>query len=480
MTGITSLGAYIPTYRLNKEEIGRMWKAKGGAGEKAIAGYDEDAVTMAVTAAVDCAKKGKTANGLYFATTSAPYKEKQSAAIIAAAIDLDKTCRTAEFANSLRAGTSAMMAAMDTVASGSAEEVMVVASDCRIGAPKGRFEQLLGDGAAAFMIGSKDLIATIEGTYSITSDFTDVWRMQEDTFPQAAEARFVVEAGYVPTMKEAVSGLLTKYSLTPADFSKIVFPATDAREHADMAKALGFDKSHVQDPLFSQIGNTGAAAAMIMLVAAIEEANPGDRILFANYGDGCDAFIFRVVKGVLGFTMKDRMAEKVSIDYGTYLAWRGLVPTEPPAFPPRADPSFAARWRERSSVTTLKGFKCRKCGTPQIHTIAQGVRICIACQTKDEFDIYNFADKPAKLFTYAVDILQPTKNPPGVNGVIDFDGGGRLVCELTDCNIDKVKVGMPLEMTFRKMSQSKGTVNYFWKAKPILGANSPYRPSKRS
>jgi hydroxymethylglutaryl-CoA synthase len=60
----------------------------------------------------------------------------------------------------------------------------------------------------------------------------------------------------------------------------------------------------------------------------------------------------------------------------------------------------------------------------------------------------------------------PTLNPPGVNGVIDFEGGGRMICELTDCDINKMKVGMAVEMSFRKMFVNKGIINYFWKAKP--------------
>ncbi len=51
----------------------------------AIASYDEDSLTMAVAAARDCIKGTNAANigGLYFASTTAPYKEKQSAATIA-------------------------------------------------------------------------------------------------------------------------------------------------------------------------------------------------------------------------------------------------------------------------------------------------------------------------------------------------------------------------------------------------------------
>ena len=473
MVGITSIGAYIPMYRLTREEIGRMWRTKGMGGEKAVAGYDEDTVTMAVAAAQDCIKqRRKKVNGLYFATTTAPYKEKQNAAIIASVIDLDRRCATADFTNSLRAGTTAMKSALDAVKSGSADSVVVVASDCRTGAPKGRFEQLLGDGAAALAIGSGEVIAEIEGSCSIYNDFTDVWRTEADRFVRSGEGRFVDDEGYMPTMEEVISELMKTYSLSPGDFSKIVFSASDNRQHAELGKRLGFGSSQIQDPLFSEIGNTGTAGAFIMLIAALEQVNPGDRILFANYGDGSDAFLLRVTEAIAGIRtkpmMKDRLARKRTVDYGTYLNWRNLVPLEASSLPERDEPSLASRWRERRVISTLLGVKCRKCGTPQIHPLGQAVRVCVACQAKDEFDEYRFSDKRGKLFTYAVDHLQPTKNPPGLNGVVDFDGGGRLTCELTDYDLEQVKIGMPVEMTFRKLFQGKGIVNYFWKAKPII------------
>ena len=472
MVGITSIGAYIPMCRLDREEIGRFWRTKGIAGEKAVAGYDEDTVTMAVAAAQDCMKRSdQKITSLYFASTTAPYREKQSAAIIASVVDLDRKCATADFSNSLRAGTTALKSALDAVKSGSADQVLVAASDYRTGAPKGRFEQLLGDGAAALGIGSSEVVADMEGGYSVFNEFTDVWRTDADSFLRSGEGRFVDDVGYLPTMQEAISKLMKTYSLSPGDFSKIVFSASDHRQHADLAKKLAFETSQVQDPFFSQIGNAGTAGAFIMLVAALEKANPGDRILFANYGDGCDAFILRATQAIAGIQtkpmMKDRLSRKRSIDYGTYLNWRDLVPFEASSLPERGDPSLASRWRERRVIASLSGVKCRKCGTPQIHPIGQTVRVCIVCQSKDDFDDYKFSGKRGTLFTYSIDHLQPTKNPPGLNGVVDFDGGGRLICELTDCEPDQVKIGMPVEMTFRKLSQGKGIVNYFWKAKPI-------------
>jgi hydroxymethylglutaryl-CoA synthase len=473
MTGITSIGAYIPMYRLQREEIARMWGTKGIGGEKAVAGYDEDSITMAVAAVRECQRRGTVnAEGLYFASTTTPYREKQSAAIIAGVVGLNRKCTTADFANSLKSGTTALKSALDAIKSESGKEVLVAASDCRMGMPKGPFEQLFGDAAAAVTIGSKGVIAEIESCCSLCSDFTDVWRTAADRFAKSGEGRFIADEGYFPIMQEAVSGIMKPHSLNVNDFSKIVFAASDARQHANLAKKLGFDVSQVQSPFFSEVGHMGTAGTLVMLIAALEEAKPGDRILLVNYGDGADTLILRATEAITDFPFKplirNQLGKKRSIDYGTYLNWRDLMPLDTANLPPRNALSLASRWRERKVIYTLSGVKCKNCGTPQIHPIGQNIRICVQCQSKDAFDEYSFADKKASLFTYAIDNLQPTKNPPGLNGAIDFEGGGRLLCELTDYDLDKVAIGMPVEMTFRKMTPDEGVINYFWKAKPII------------
>lgn len=472
MIGIVSIGAYIPVYRLSQNEIAKMWGSRAMGGEKAVAGYDEDSVTMGMAAALDCIKRSKTTSaGLYFATTTAPYKEKQSAAIIASAIDLGNECQTADFTNSLRASSTAIKSALDAMKSDSVENVVVTAADCRTGAARGMLEQVLGDGAAAVMLGSKDVIATFEGSYSIYSEFTDLWRLQDDTFIRTTDGRFIDEVGYAPTMQEAMQGIMKKYNLTVKDFARVVYYAADARQHAALARRLGFDKAQVQNPLYDSIGNTGTPAALLMLAVAIEEASPGERILFATYGDGADAFIFRTTEAVSKITnksaVKKLLARKIPISYGQYLNWRNMVPVEASTLPERSALSLPNRWRERKTISALYGVKCKHCGTPQISQLGQAIRVCVACQTKDQFEEYKFSDKIGKVFSFAIDNLQPTLNSPGINGVIDFDEGGRLICEFTDCAADEIKVGTPMEMTFRKMLHSKGINNYFWKAMPI-------------
>lgn len=473
MVGITSIATYLPVYRLDGDEIARMWGVGSLAGEKAVAGYDEDSLTMAVAAALNAIKQKKEkVGGLFFATTTAPYKEKQAAAIIASALDLDRGCHTSDFTNSLRAVSLAMKSAIDAVKSDCATNIMVLASDCRVASAQSTLEPVLGDGAASVIVGARDVIADVEGSYSIFNEFTDVLRTDLNLSERASEERFIDSAGYRPVLKEVISGLMQKYQLSVGDFSKFVFYAPDARSHNGLAKSLGVDKSQIQDPLYGHIGNTGTGAALIMLAAALDRAVPGDRILFATYGDGADAFVLRVTDGIRKVQSKSavmrQIERRVPIDYGKYAMWRGLFRMESSRLPEPPALSLQCLWREKNNILALYGTKCKVCGTPQY----PGNRVCVVCHAKDNFEEYKFSDKKGKLFTFSVDHLQPTLNPPGVNGVIDFDEGGRLICELTDCEPSDVKVGIPVEMTFRKLYQRKGINNYFWKAKPIFESDT--------
>jgi 3-hydroxy-3-methylglutaryl CoA synthase/uncharacterized OB-fold protein len=469
MAGIVAIGVHIPVFRLSREEITRAWGGRGGSGEKAVAGYDEDAVTMAVDASIECIKQTAcTVDGLFFATTSAPYREKLAATVMATALDLPRECRTADYTDSLRAPAIAMGAAVDAVKSGSTRNIIIAASDRRNGAAHSKFEQELGDGAAAVMIGNEDVIASIDGSYSIYNEMFDVWRMQGDAFPRSGEERFIISEGYQKTMREAISGLMKKCRLAPIDFSRVVFSAPDIRSHTALAKSLGFDvKDQLQDNLYTAIGNTGAADPFIMLARTLETAKPGEKILLAVYGEGVDAFLLTVTENINRVkreaVIEDLVARKTSLTYEKYAAWRGLISPESAKLGGEVNPSLAVLWRDRKAILALYGVKCMKCGTPQYPP----TRICAVCQAKDSFEDYRFADKRGQVFTYAIDYLAVTENPPGINAFVDFDGGGRILCEITDCDPNIVRVGLTVEMTFRRFSSGGGIINYSWKARPV-------------
>ena len=472
MVGITAYGAYIPWHRISRADIAKMWEASAPSGEKAVASHDEDSLTMAVAAARDCVKgiDPKSINGVYFASTTSPYKEKQSAATIAAVIGTNDETNTVDFANSLRGGMSAMRIAADVVRGGSAKNIMVCASDMRLGHVNGEMEMAFGDGAAAVIVGDSKVIAEIEGYYTLYDDLIDTWRSDKDVFVRSWEDRFIREEGYGRVVPKAVSASLKQYNLTPKDFSKAIFDAPDSRQLGTVAKTLGFDiKNQVQDSLYSVVGNTGTALAMMCLVAALEEAKTGDRILLTSYGSGCDVFIFKVTNEIENVAkrraIKGHLESKQKLSYGKYLRWRELVETEPPRRPPLEVPSAVALWRDTSKGLRLCGVRCKRCGTPQY----PAQRICVICQAKDESEVYCFADKTGIVSAFSHDALAISVDPPVTTTSVDFAEGGRIMCDMTDRDLMQVKVGMPVEMTFRKLRYSGGIYDYWWKCQPVRG-----------
>ena len=165
MIGITAYGGYIPAFRLSRDLMAKAWGRGSIGGERSIANNDEDSATMAVEAVFDCLQGDGRSDlgGLFFASTTAPYREKEIASLVAATADLSTEILTADFANGLRAGAAALRSALDAVASGSAQNILVAAADCRMAYPQSESEQAFGDGAAALAVGSSRVIATLEG-----------------------------------------------------------------------------------------------------------------------------------------------------------------------------------------------------------------------------------------------------------------------------------------------------------------------------
>jgi 3-hydroxy-3-methylglutaryl CoA synthase len=436
------------------------------ASEKAVANWDEDSLTMAVAAATDCLggiARG-TVDGLYFATTTPPYGEKLAATTAAWAADLRPDILTADITDSLRAGTAALRMAADAVKAGSAKNILVTAADLRMAG--GSMDAVFGDGAAAFLIGDKDVIATIEAGYSLSNELLDVWRASGARNVRSWEDRFVFEEGYLKILPQAVKSFLEKSGLAAKDITKAVFYGPDLRRHRQMVGALGFKPEQVQEPFFDKLGNTGAAFTLMMLVAALEDAKPGDTILLASYGDGADVFLLKVtdkIKSVAGkWGMKRSLASKMILrSQGDYHAYREFAASDPERF---GGASASVIARDRDAIYALRGVKCLTCGTVQYPP----QRICTKCHTKDNFEPYSFADKNGKVFTftlkYGADI--PAFARPMVDTMVDFEGGGRSLFGMTDMIADKVAVGMDVEMSFRTLGAGGGIHNYFWRCMP--------------
>jgi hydroxymethylglutaryl-CoA synthase len=472
MLGIRSCGAYIPYYRLSRSEMARTWAGPALSGERAVANEDEDSITMAVEAAFDCTKgiDSTEIDGLFFASTTSPYKEKQCSTLIATVLDLAQEIRTADFAHCLRAGTTALRAAMDAVKAGSARNVVVTAADCRLGFPYSTQEQALGDGAASLLISDSDVAVEIEDCYSISDEITDVWRTDEDNFVREWEERWVIMHGYSKNVERAAKAIMSRNGLSAKDFAKAVIYAPDPRNHGALVRRLGFEETQVQDTLFATVGNTGAPTALMMLVAALEDSKPGDRILLASYGDGADAFILRATEKIEKLRdrqgVKGQLASKAMLpSYGKYLSFRHLVEL-PPQAGLREVGSATVMWRTKNWVLSCHASKCNRCGMVTYPV----QRVCYGCQSKDDYQEVNLSREQGTLFTYSLDNLAAGGiNPPIIQSVVSFENGARFYCMMTDCDPDQVKVDMPLEMTLRRLHEGADFHNYFWKCRPSRG-----------
>ena len=466
MVGIKAFSAYIPRYRMGKETA--EW---GTSAERAVANFDEDSVTMAVAAGGHCliGVDRQAVDGLLFATTTPPYAEKSCAAIVATALDLRRDIFTADVTGVLRAGTAGLRMAMDSINAGTAGQVLVVAADTRLSAPRGDMERNMGDGAAAVLVAKDGAAATLQGIHSISENMLDIWRSQEDTFIRSWEARFTNEEGLERVLPDAVGSFMGKYGLTPKDFARVSFYSPDARRHSQLGRRMGFSQEQLQDPLFGKVGNTGAAYPLMLLVSALEESKEGDLLLTASYGDGSDVLSVRVNGEFQG--LGDRPGVKAQIEakriipsYETYARWREVWSSDAAARrPPPAVPSVTALWREADQNLRLYGAKCNKCGYIQYPP----QRVCTMCQTKDDFQDFRLSDKRGTVFTYSMDYLAGTTDNPLVITVINFDCGGRMLCMMTDRELDEVHVGMPVEMSFRKLRVVNGIHNYYWKSVPL-------------
>src|SRR6185369_16073739 len=141
MIGITRVSTYFPRRRLDRALIAKAWGGRA-AGTRTVAGVDEDPLTMAVEAgarAVDDAHVSRL-DGVYFASTSAPYHEKQVASVVATALDCRRDVAVADFTGSVRAGLGALRAACDAVAAGTLGTALVAVADTRLAEPESELE----------------------------------------------------------------------------------------------------------------------------------------------------------------------------------------------------------------------------------------------------------------------------------------------------------------------------------------------------
>lgn len=338
--GIIGYGAYVPRYRLPGAEIARVWtNGLGGSPvkEKAVAGLDEDVITMSIEAARNALARAaidpKAIRAVWVGSESHPYAVKPSSTIVAESIGASPNIQAADWEFACKAGTEAVQASIGLVGSGMGKYALSIGMDTAQGRPGDALEYTAASGGAAFLLGPADeACAVYQGSYSYVTDTPDFWRREGQPYPSHGD-RFTGEPAYFQHILSASEALMEMMGTTPADYTYAVFHQPNVKFPSRAAQTLGFNTEQIQHGLLAnEIGNTYSGSCMIGLTAILDVAQPGDRILMVSYGSGAgsDAFDLVVTEQINAVRdraprTRDYINRRTVVDYATYCRYRGKL-----------------------------------------------------------------------------------------------------------------------------------------------------------
>lgn len=479
LAGIVSFGGYVPRQRISRKvlaDAGAWFNPglKGAArGDRAFGGWDEDSITISVEAARACLGGIERADvrACYLASTTLPFADRLNAGVVATALGLDGAVAAQDLAGSQRAATSGLYGALDVAAAG-AGPVLVAAADRRRTRPAGSQEMSYGDGGAAILIGTDDLIARCLARRTAAVDFVDHYRNHDAEFDYAWEERWVRDEGYLKIVPPIIASLLADAGIEAGAVDHVCLSGPLARAYRALAGKCGLRDDALSGELVEHCGDTGVAHPLLGLAEVLERAEPGKRILVLGFGQGCDALLFETTDRIAQFARERGVATSLAQammtdNYARFLTLSGLLPIEGGM---RAEldkgTALSALYRNSEMLTGLVGGKCRECGTLQYPR----TRICVGegCGATDSQDNYRFAEETGSVRSYTADRLTYSSDPPQIFGMIEFAGGGRMMMDFTDMHAADLEVGASMRMVFRikDIDTMRGFTRYFWKAAP--------------
>ena len=478
--GIAAWGTYLPYWRLQRSAIAGVLGSGGGRGTRSVASFDEDTTTLGVEAGRRALAEGPGAGvvqDLFLSTPDPGYFDKTSATTVHAALGLGRACGAYDFAGSARSAVATLLQAL---AGAPSRTTLAVVSDLRTGLAGSAEERDSGDGAAAFVCGPEGAVAELVGRGAASDEFLDRWRVPGEPDSHVWEERFGEEL-YVPLAREAFAAALKDAGLAEEDLDHAVVTGLHVRAVKAVAAGLGVRDGVLAPDLTATVGNLGAAHAGVALCDVLERARPGQTIAVLSLADGADAFVLRTTEA-LAPAQKARadagvpsVAEQVAagrddLSYATFLTWRGQMRREPPRRPDPERPGAPTVHRSEEWKYAFTASRCLVCGFRHMPP----TRACLNCHAIDQMQAERLADVPGTVATFTIDHLAYSMSPPVVGVIVDFDGGGRYRCEMTDVRASELSIGDRVHMTFRRVWTAQGVHNYFWKARPAGTSGAPH------
>jgi hydroxymethylglutaryl-CoA synthase len=467
MVGIQSYGTYLPRFRLDRAAISSALGTTGGKGTRAVASHDEDSVSLGVEAARQVVEESTQIDRVLFVTASPPYAEKTNATIVHAALGLSTAASAYDMVGSVRSGIAAVQSAIDGAYRG--RRTLVVSADVRSGLPGSADESQGGDAASALVIGPGSGVAEIIGTASSSAEFLDRWRLPGELEAHTWEERFGEEV-YLPLAVQAVTDVLAGARVGINEVAHIVVSGLNARANKKLGARLEVRPEKLAPDLASTVGNSGCAHQGLLLAGVLEQALPGELILLISLADGADALLLKATAALPAYRARRpaRPVRPLNVSYADFLTWRGVLRRQPPRRPDPNPPAPPAAARAAEWKFGFSGSQCTLCGYRHLPPS----RKCQSCGAIDHMTPQPVAHIPARIAAFTIDRLTYSLNPPVVLAIVDFDGGGRFQCEMTDVDPQTIAVGDRVEMTFRRLNTARSIHNYFWKVRPLDAATS--------
>ena len=467
--GILATNRYVPRMRLERSEVfaQHRWMAAGlkglAKGQKAMANWDEDSVTMAVEAIRGLRFDHAQVNALTLASTSLPFAERINAGIVASALQLPSSSSVRDVSSSYRSASTELLNALAQTQSGTQ---IIVASEKRSPKPASSSEMIQGDGAAAVCIGTGPIIASLVASRTEYADFVDHFRESGESHEYGWEERWTRDEGYMKIAVGAIKRCLEQHAINGSEIAHFVMPAVISKINDSIAKKLGFTKAKVVDNHRDTVGDLGSAQPLAMLDTALRHAKPGELILLACFGSGCDVILLR--RTSVPCPGHEPLHFKSETSYLKYLSFNQQIDLD---WGMRAEmdnkTALTAAWRDHGRISHFEGGKCTKCGTVQFPS----GRLCVnpQCNALDSQQPFSLADEAAHVLSHTSDYLAYTPHPPFQFGHIDFESGARVLMEFTDTDQEELHSSLSVRMVYRikEFDAKRGFRRYFWKATPV-------------